>query len=455
MQRRRWTHTTATGAAAFVATMAACGQGQRDALKASDRHVDVADEAGAAVISGGPNDDRLCPNAPTTIAGIVKDPRGMTPLYNVLVYVPTEAVEPMPPPGPSCLQCGTPVSGKPAVKALTNTAGEFRLINAPAGKDIPLVIQVGKWRRQTVVKNVKPCQENFVGDFEETRLPKKQSEGDMPQIALSTGGFDPLECLLRKIGIDDSEFTSNLGNGRVHVFQGAFGSQAKDAAPDARSLWSHEPTLAKYDMVMLGCEGDVPYADSGDGAGAPSAKLLYNYANAGGRIFATHYHYYWFEFGPTGPLGSFRDVATWTPSTATTGVGGIYNVDMSFPKGKAFAEWLKGVGASPIAGVIGLQDVREDIGAVNAAQGTQRWIYQGNSTKYLSFNTPIDKPADEQCGRAVLSDVHVSSGDETGTTFPNGCKSTVLSAQEQALEFLLFDLSACVQDDKKPPEVPR
>lgn len=128
---------------------------------------------------------------------------------------------------------------------------------------------------------------------------------------------------------------------------------------------------------------------------------------------------------------------------------------MSFPKGKAFAEWLKGVGASPIAGVIGLQDVREDIGAVNAAQGTQRWIYQGNSTKYLSFNTPIDKPADEQCGRARRSDVHVSSGDETGTTFPNGCKSTVLSAQEQALEFLLFDLSACVQDDKKPPEVPR
>jgi hypothetical protein len=86
--------------------------------------------------------------------------------------------------------------------------------------------------------------------------------------------------------------------------------------------------------------------------------------------------------------------------------------------------------------------------------GTERWIYQGNSTKYMSFNTPQGKPPAEQCGRAVFSDIHVAA-DSGGRKFPTGCTSTSLSPQEQALEFLFFDLSSCVQDETKPPEPPK
>src|SRR4029077_20876501 len=85
----------------------------------------------------------------------------------------------------------------------------------------------------------------------------------------------------------------------------------------------------------------------------------------------------------------------------------------------------------------------------------------------MTFNTPVDAAADKQCGRAVFTAIHLNaapaaSGDKTdisepGMAFPDGCRGKTLSAQEKALEFLFFDLSACVQPDTQmptPPTVP-
>jgi hypothetical protein len=37
--------------------------------------------------------------------------------------------------------------------------GRFRIDNVPVGKDVPLVVQVGKWRRQVMLPEVLPCQD--------------------------------------------------------------------------------------------------------------------------------------------------------------------------------------------------------------------------------------------------------------------------------------------------------
>jgi len=69
------------------------------------------------------------------------------------------------------------------------------------------------------------------------------------------------------------------------------------------------------------------------------------------------------------------------------------------------------------------------------------------SVQFLSATTPIPGGT---CGRAVISDLHVSAGtgvdtDQPGQPFPSGCITTALTPRERVLEFMLFDIASCVQ----------
>jgi hypothetical protein len=384
------------------------------------------------------------------VSGTVYDPAGNNPLYNVAVYVPNATPDPVTH-GASCDRCGTTLSGSPVVSAITDAAGHFTLANVPVGDNIPLVIQVGKWRRQITVPHVEKCTDTPV-DRDSTRLPRSGSEGDIPLIALTTGGADELECLFRssKIGLDDSEFTvAGQGQGHVHLYAGTDGTSSLatgTSLPNAKPFWSDVAQLKQYDIVVLSCEGSNEHLETKP---AEAIQAMHDYAGAGGRIFASHWHEGWFRLG-------FPEVGTFDPNNGG-GANGVTptNVDTSFPKGAALQQWLQNVQALDPDGTLPVKEAKYNLRAVGAPAQTWIWASDGSQlAEYMSFNTPTNVPADQACGRAVYSNLHVSAGDQHGQPWPQGCVTSGLSPQEKVLEFMLFDLSACVESDRTPPTPP-
>jgi hypothetical protein len=176
---------------------------------------------------------------------------------------------------------------------------------------------------------------------------------------------------------------------------------------------------------------------------------VHDYANAGGRVFATDLSYPWYTNGPA----DFQSTAQWL-SWGGIGANPLpAMVDQTFPKGQALAEWLLNIGATPTLGNIDLHETYHVVDVVNAP--TTRWLYSTSpaSIQTLSFNTPVGLPPDQQCGRAVYSNFHIANGSASGT-FPGECSAAPLTAQEKVLEFMLFDLASCVQDDTVDPIPP-
>lgn len=205
------------------------------------------------------------------------------PLYNAIVYVPSAELEPFAE-GTTCDKCGTTPSGKPIATALTDAKGDFVLNDVPGGAEFPLVVQIGRWRRKVMVPAVAQCSSSPVA-AELTRLPRNKAEGEIPKMAITTGGADSLECFVRKLGIE-AEMTNPKGGGRVHLYQG------KRAGEDGSRIDSSTPT-----------------GNGSDGT---------------------------------------RDV----------------NVDTSFAKGQAFADWLGAVGATKAPGVVEMTDLKTSVSSV-------------------------------------------------------------------------------------------
>lgn len=391
------------------------------------------------------------PGATTRITGRVFAPNGSLPLPNVQVFIPNDELDPLPE-GVQCMRCDVPPSGSPLVTARTGADGSFVLEDAPATTGVPIVIQSGKWRSTFELAVVNACVQNPVADGT-LRFARTSSEGDMPRIALSTGGADAQECLLRKAGIADSEFTPAGGAGRVHLFAGNGGTDAIDIANGGENLtaasttlWSTLEQLSNYDVVLLSCEGAPNAGDKPSNA----RGAMKDYVDIGGRAMMVHWHNIWIQSGPS----AWTTLATWNNLSdlpATT-----MDIATGFARGDELANWVVAAGASATPGTLAIPFPQHTATAVDASRVRKRIFKDvtdnGQPTvQYFSFTTPVEDPIDARCGRVAFSELHASGGDSSSPTlaFPSGgCDTPIgsLTPEEKTAIYAFFDLSACVDD---------
>jgi hypothetical protein len=244
------------------------------------------------------------------------------------------------------------------------------------------------------------------------------------------------------------------------------GGTAGDCTTSACPLWASKASLESYDLVVLSCE----CSQNNQTKPAVSMTALHDWLDEGGRVFANHQQYTWFSNSPS---TDFHGTATWSTAGSITNNGSVDDaVDTSYPKGLAYSQWLGAAGALADAGpppALLLSSVGASASAVSTTppQATARWVYDpgaSDSVRYLTFETPIggtpgsaEAGAPRYCGKTAFADVHAQGTLlSSASDVPNGCGSNagMLSAQEKSLEFLFFDLSACVAPDSIAPPGP-
>jgi hypothetical protein len=448
------------------------------------------DDAGA-LADGGELPDPNCPaGVHTSVSGLVYDPSFQDPLYNITVFAPKSATLPALPKGAACLSCDALYPSFYG-SDVTDATGHFKVDNVPPGTNVPLVVQTGKWRKEFMIPSVTKCIDNPQPD-KTLRMPKNEimGAGNMPDFAISTGQSDSLECLLLRIGVDADEWVPGPSTaGHVHIFQGN-GATTMPAAPASyMSLWDSTADLMNYDVTLLSCEGEET-----ENVTDANRQSLLDYSNAGGRVFASHWHYSWFD---QGPFAAFN-LATWYPGTQTLDDTMLFPGDIDttllkngqpFPEGVALDTWLGVVKALDMNGMLDIFSARHNADVLPPAgpPGTpsQPWVVldksvtnmvpagmpAANGAEYFSVDTPIGGA--QECGRVVYSDLHVSGGagiTAPGATYmadyagaptqldygvvPSGCAMHLLTPQEKALEFMIFDLSSCLVPIGQTPHPP-
>jgi hypothetical protein len=450
------------------------------------------DAAGAAGAASDFDPQQCTPGNTTTISGVVYDPAGKNPLYNVLAYV-ADPRSPLPDLDSVPVGCGcapllpTKVLAR---SAPTDETGHFEIPCAPSGS-LDLVVQTGKWRRKYANVLVIPNQQNVIPNL---RLPANSSEGSLPNIAISTGGSDSFECLPLRFGVSASEYVAgSASGGHIHIYTGKRGATpAEGAVQSFETLWDSQSHLNEHDLVVLSCEGEeTAGGNPGERVGATAQQYLMNYANAGGRVLANHYHYAWFSTGPfaTGP----NNLATWNVGTASLDDMRSFPAEIdttlsdgaAFPEGSALAKWL-GLVSALTDDQLPVWFARSNVKALLQPPSTE-WIRISASsslaplaTQHFSVDMPLGAKGSAVCGRIAYSTLHVSGGPNMnapgvppdypseaaagggagapglpggpipgggvaqGGIVPTGCALHPVTPQEAVLEFALFDLSSCL-----------
>lgn len=412
----------------------------------------------------------------TTLTGKVYDPSGPTgnnlPLAGITVQVPA-GTPPVFADGVACDTCDS-LQGPAVVKAVTDANGSFTINGMTPGPATTVVVQSGRWRRKISLA-ITACGANApaAGTF---RLPQSSSDGlggqaDIPKTAIATGSLESIECLFAKIGVASSEITSPTATtpGRIHIFKDK-GMAAPSASPAPATMWASQAAVDTYTATIFPCSGG---SEANQGMTAAQVQLYADYAGRGGHVLYNHHAAdSTFINGQRSPVLSGTSTFMTTPKQPYKML-----VKTGTFAQQQFFDWMEAFGGmltygAPFASV---PEGAKQAVVANAAQ-TTTWLggqttnvwtggnpptnqdfvgsysfEMGNSASVPTVNADCGSPGGH--GRVFFNGMHVSpTRGNTSGTFPGACSLAAgLTEMEKALEFHIFQLTACQLGGAPPP----
>lgn len=400
-----------------------------------------------------------CPaGTQTTVRGRVLMPNGIDPVPQALVYVPREVTE-----FPETVQCEVcdQITDIALVSTQSADDGSFVLGPIPTaenqqpGFNVQLVAQKGRFRKLIEYTIDTPCGENVAAnnDFE---LPGRTAGFDnIPNIAVATGDYDQMECVLLKLGIEEGAF--DLYGGVAEFLGPQPGTQG-----NLGNLLLDLNKMKTYNIIFLNCSGDT-YEDA---LTNPTVRNnIRDYVQSGGRLYVTDWSYDYVEqipeFASIIDFGPGPDTNPGQPepaNAAAMGAGGIETDATVLQDG--LRRWLEAVEA-----VTGDNTVIDDQGRVHITHFLVSWVMQvqvpaADNVKvwlegpvsggdYTNETLPLTTTFDyADCGRVLYSSYHTEGGGSTSLdTFPQYCASGPLTPQERVLEYLILHIADCITVD--------
>ena len=443
----------------------------------------------------GPSGCAACTYCETTLSGTVEDPGKNVGLRDVTVYElagddPTAVNAFHDPDGgsapPPCDTCDSLLpSSLYSVATNTDNKGGFTLRDVTPGPNQTIVAQTGRWRRK-VTMPIAACGNTVITNDDVLRMPKNQHEGDIPKIGFVMGAAESLECWMLKMGIDESEMTPWTGPGdtqRVQLFsQGGMSDDNGPLQSADVNLWATTGALNQYSAVVMSCDGEAFTAATLDDESGDPMNAIVNYANAGGRIFMDHW------YGDTwlvdnGSPWNTSAVSTWQPgfdvALPFAGIPAFAKISNTTTPQQHMYDWLNQWASLPVPGpgFIVSQEPRDN--SLDLGSASTEWLRgdadnfpatpphhhhhhaNGDYTLSFSFETPLG--AATTCGRVLFNGMHASESRSpidpfTGVVyggFPHDCdKTSPLTPEETALEYQLFQVTACALGGRPPPPPP-
>jgi hypothetical protein len=320
------------------------------------------------------------------------------------------------------------------------------------GVTVDLVAQKGRFRKVTSYAVNTPCGTNAATEAD-TTLPGANAGRDrVPNIAVISGDYDQMECVLLNMGMEP---------GAVHLFNGMpgdplFGGGTPNAEGEFSELLNDSARMKQYNIIFVNCSNNQY---EGLLSNAAVRSNIEDYVASGGRLYVTDWSYDYLE-----QVNSFSGMIDFAPGVSDSAPepldeGAIGDSDITteaLVHDEQLADWLRAV--EDVTG----EEIISDAGRVHIEHFLAGWVMQlsvlvdDNVKLWLSGEVTGEGIADtlpltttfdyNDCGRALYSSYHTLGRDffELDSPFPDYCSASELSPQERVLMFLIMHIADCI-----------